>query len=171
MKSECQTFDTFNISNLVDGGIKLYERSELPMIEFKKGGKKYKVTNLRYLNEFAVSTFIDILKTVCNVPDVDSASYNVTELQDDQISLLFEIVSGISCGRKVRGHDSWIRFLVSGTRTKYTEDKKKILTFELIKDNAEIIYNYAQKQNGVVDFYDLVVELIEENEKRMFESL
>lgn len=145
----------------------LWIRPSLPKIEFKKGRTKYQVTDLRCLNESAVDTFMEILRQACNTPDLESVTFKSTDVERNRIDLIADIVSSIECKRKNGNGDSLFTFLVYGTDIKETENGGTLITFNLAKEHAKIVYEYAQKQNGTVDYYDLIVAFIEENTKRL----
>lgn len=149
-------------------GMELYMKPELPKIKFKKGRTTYEFTDLRCLNEAAVSLFFDIVGTVCNTENCKEVSYDVTELKEDRRHLYADILAGIEYRCKSRKHDTQGSFLCIGTRVHTDENGVIVQTFELIEENAKAIYDYAQshKNEGVIEFHDLVFAVIEERIKR-----
>ena len=152
-------------------GVTFWKRPELPKIELKKGRTTYKITDLRCLNELAVDTLMDVLRVVCGTPNCEEVSYDVTNVEEDKVNLIADILSSVEWQYKKRGLNAMGLFLVTGSKGTTTKDGKKIITFLLEKENAEAIYNYAQahkeQKNGVFNFVDLVFAVIDESEKRM----
>ena len=151
-------------------GVKLWRKPELPKIEFKNGKKKYKVTDIRYLNESAVDTFLEILRKACVVPKLKHITFTATGIDENKLNLIIDIVSSIDCEGKSRGYWFKTAFLVTGSKVTTKENGEKFVTFNLEEEDAEIIYNYAQKHGSPVNYLDLVIALIDESEKRLRNS-
>jgi hypothetical protein len=153
-------------------GVTLWKRPELPKIEFKKGRNTYKVTDVRCLNQVAVDIFVNILSIVC-ANQVEEVGYDVTQLKENEINLISDILSGIECECKYRGGRIQTVFLVSGCRIKETKKGKKEIVFELVKENANAIYEYAQthkEKNNVFGYLELALVVVDESKKRMQEA-
>ena len=163
------------IENHFFEGMELYQKPDLPKFEFKKGKTTYTVTDLRCLNTLAVDVLMDILQTIISTPNCTEVSYDVSQLEEDERNLVSDIVTAVDCSYKKRGYSGQLCFLSNGVKIKETQDGKVILTFELIEENAETIYNYAQanmdKKGGKFNYLDLAVAVIDESEKRMREAL
>jgi hypothetical protein len=62
---------------------------------------------------------------------------------------------------------------VSGCRIKETKKGKKEIIFELVKENANAIYEYAQthkEKNNVFGYLELALVVVDESKKRMQEA-
>ena len=172
MKYERQKIDS---SVFFGDEIQLHLAPSLPRIEFKKGRTTYSVTDLRCLNEAAVNIFMDILKQVCETPNLESVSYKSNGTDKDKVDLISDVLMGISCGRKSRAFDSELRFLVSGVQYITKQDGEEYITYELIKDNTKVIYEFAASEkelgHNVINYYDLAYVIIENTEKRMKKAI
>ena len=165
-------YERQKIVNCFWEGITLWKRPELPKIEFKKGRNTYKVTDVRCLNQVAVDIFVNILSIVC-ANQVEEVGYDVTQLKESEINLISDILSGIECECKYRGCRIQTVFLVSGCRIKETKKGKKEIIFELVKENANAIYEYAQahkEKNNVFGYLELALVVVDESKKRMQEA-
>ncbi len=163
-------YERQKIANCFWEGATVWKRPELPKIEFKKGRTTYKITDLRCLNESAINTFMDVLRVVCGTPNCKEVSYDVTNLEEDKVNLIDDILSSVEWEYKKRGCIAMGAFLVTGSKRETTEDGKRIITFLLAEENAEAIYNYSQthkdEKNGVINILDLVFAVIYETEKK-----
>jgi len=138
-----------------NSGVKFFRRPDLPKVKFKKGRRVYTVTDLRCLNEQAVNVLIDILVHCANTQGCESVSYHVEDIEKYELDLISDIVTAVEF--EYRDKDRWSQsvFLASGTRKTEKANGEVILTFELIKEHADIIYNYALK-HGSVNYFDLI---------------
>ena len=68
-----------------------------------------------------------------------------------------------------------MRFLVSGVQYITKQDGEEYITYELIKDNAKVIYEFAASEkelgHNVINYYDLAYVIIENTEKRMKKAI
>lgn len=151
MKYTRTKVDSSVFSDIMPSGSMIYMRPELPKFGFKHDGVFYKVTDLRCLNEQAVSVFKQILSEVCNRPNAEEISFDITGIDEDQVDRITDIVSSIDYEAKKSGRNG---YTVSGSllvmsSTTCIEDDEAILTFELIKDHASAIYQYCRDKDHV----------------------
>lgn len=136
----------------------MYMRPELPKIKFKADKVTYKVTDLRCLNETAVNCFIQILTDVCNTPDCESVSFDVSGIEQDKIDLISDIVTGIDFSYHKGGKNGYSGssvFLTSGSE--YFETGNNVtLTFTVIRDHARAIYEYA-KGKDKINYFEAII--------------
>ena len=137
---------------------------QLPDYESNKA--KYKVTDLRCLNETAVNCFMQILKKVCNTPDCTEVSFS-TDIDENELNLIADIITSIDYEYRKDGKKSYSEksvLLVTSYMYKAIEDKK-ICTFGLVKDHAKAMYDYAQGKKQI-GYYDLVVAVAEHSYRK-----
>ena len=146
-------------SEMLPDGCKLYQRPEPPMIEMKVNKVKYKITDLRCLNEKAVDCFMKVLEKVCSVPDCEEASFDVTGIEYDKIRLIADIVNSVSVDFKKGGRKGFsgcsASLITSDVQYSQTEDRA-ICTFGIIKEHAKVIYEYAQGKDKI-NYYELAI--------------
>lgn len=167
MEYERQEIYSSACTDIFGEGVKLWRKPELPKIEFKNGKKKYKVTDIRYLNEAAVNVFLEILRAACNTPKLKHITFAAKGIDENQLDLITDIVSSVDCECKSGGCWFETAFLVTGSKVTTKENGEKFVTFNLEEEYAEIIYNYAQKHGSPVNYIDLVIALVDESEKRL----
>lgn len=151
MKYTRTKVDARVMSDILPAGSMLYMRPELPKIGFKHDGVLYKVTDMRCLNEQAVSVFKQILSEVCNRPGVEEVSFDITGIDEDQVDRITDIVSAVDYEAKKPGRNGYSisgALLVTSSTT-CIEDDEATLTFDLIKDHAEAIYQYCRDKDHV----------------------
>lgn len=151
MKYTRTKIDASVMNDILPPGSIVYMRPKLPKIEFKHRGILYKVTDMRFLNEQAVSVFEQILSEVCNRPNVDEISFDITGIDGDQADRIADIVSSVDYEAKKTGRNGYSlggALLVTGSTTCIADDEAT-LTFQLIKDHAEAIYQYCRDKDYV----------------------
>ena len=163
MKYEREIVDSSVFNDILPDGVEMYMSPQLPKIEFEINNSKYKVTDLRCLNETAVNCFMQILSIVCNTPDCNEVSFK-TNIDEDKLNLIADIITSIDyefCiyngGKKSYSGSSAL--LVTSYMYKKTQDAT-VCTFSLIKDHAKAMYDYAQikKKTG---YYELAIAVAE----------
>lgn len=162
--------DTFLMFDLPEG-VKIYKRPKLPLYEFKANKVKYKIPDLRLLDKIAVNYLFNVINTAAQYQGSDSASFDVSELSEDEIRIIIDIVDGfdveaIKGGRNGYSYNS--SFITCGARIE-TVGKKKTLTFNLVKDHAKAIYEFAQ-ENRNINLCELIVFVVEKCEKEFMEA-
>lgn len=146
-------------------GAQLYKLPELPMVEFKKDGTKYKVTDTRLLNETGVEAIKRcILHMLNGGADVCAVELGKT-IDDEYLNMIIDIVMGFRWESSKGGKN---RFYTSGLLCLHTEnlekDGKRYIEFHLDPDFVEVCHEY--KGNEEISLFDLIVAV----EKRKRES-
>lgn len=139
----------------------IYMSPNLPKIEFKKGKMKYKITDIRFLNELAVDTFLQIMQTAMTTPDCEEVSFIVTGTEESRLRLISDIVCAIDYEIKKCGRNGFVArgcFLATTTKHITQKDGTEILTFGLRKDNAKYLYEYGNDKEEV-NFFDAVMHV------------
>jgi hypothetical protein len=158
MKYDRIQIDPVAFAGILPDGCSMYMKPELPKIEFKANKVTYKATDLRCLNETAVDCFIRILTEVCNNPDCEGVSFDVSGIEQDKIDLISDIVTGIDFSYHKGGKNGYSGssvFLTSGTE--YLESEEgATLTFTLIRDHARAIYEYA-KGKSEIKYFEAII--------------
>jgi hypothetical protein len=151
MKYTRTKVDSSVFSDIMPPGGMMYMRPELPKFGFKHDGVFYKVTDMRCLNEQAINVFEQILSYVCNRPNAEEISFNITGIDEDQVNRVTDIVSSIEYEAKKSGRNGYTisgQLLVTSSTT-CIEDDEVILTFKLFKDHADAIYQYCRDKDHV----------------------
>lgn len=161
--------DARHFMGIFPEGSKFYRIPELPKIKFKANKVQYSITDVRLLNENAVYTFLNILNTVANEPDTEEVTFKIEDdTNEDTVEIITDILMGISYTAKKggkHGFESSSRFLVTGVERHEAEDYKTI-TFKLIKDHAQAIYEYAQEHEQP-NLYELVIAIEEKSREQI----
>ena len=154
---------------LPDGG-KIYMRPDLPKIEVKRGKTKYTITDLRLLHPIGVETLKQIVTIVANEP-TDEVRFLIPIEQDDEtIDIVADIVTGFSVDAKRRGGKYSGGRIVSGTTVEHCENGGRTITFHVVKEFAEDVYEAAQNNNSKsLDFYGLVMDYTDKQFDEMME--
>lgn len=142
---------------------------DLPMYQFKVKGIKYSATNLKYLNEVAVNTFLMIVKAVAAEPREEITFQLQEGVADDLLDVVNEILMSIRYSAKKGGKNGFSSdstFLVHGCEYNESGDKRT-MTYKLIKDHAKIIHDYAEKNGDPLHFYSLVVAVEQKSREEM----
>lgn len=135
---------------------------ELPMIEYKVGKWKVKITDLRCLNEQAVSVFEQCVLLAANEEDATEAEFLIGDVSEDKIQLITDICMAVRFEAKKRGGDySEGSLLITGA-----ERRDNVIAFRFIQSMARAIYDYAQeklKKTGEIQISlpELVAQIIE----------
>lgn len=172
MKYERVEINAGTLTDILPDGLKVYKRPELPKIEFKANKVTYKATDLRCLNETAVNCFIQILTEVCNNPDCRSVGFDVSEVEQDKIDLIGDIVTGIDYSYHKGGRNGYSGsscFLTSGTEYHET-DEGATLTFTIIQDHARAIYEYA-KGKSQINYFEAIIAVHEATFQDLLEAI
>ena len=144
-------------SDLLPEGTKFYMTPKLPVVNFKKDKVKYKVTDLRLLNEQGVHVVMTILDTLCDYK-TNEVRFDIAEgTSEETIDLCSDIAFGFEWEAYKPGRNGYIISgkLVYGVRREGNE-----LVFECPKENAETIYEYAHGKK-TVSIYELVIAMAE----------
>ena len=161
--------DARHFMDIFPEGSKFYRIPELPKIKFKANKVQYSITDVRLLNENAVCTFLNILNTVANEPDTEEVTFKIEDdTNEDTVEIITDILMGISYTAKKggkHGFESSSSFLVTGVDRHEAEDYKTI-TFKLIKDHAQAIYEYAQEHEQL-NLYELVIAIEEKSREQI----
>ena len=145
---------------------------ELPMIEYKVGKWKIKITDLRCLNEQAVSTFEQCIMTAAKEKGATEAAFLIGDVSEDKIQLISDICMAIKYEARKRGGDySGGSLLIVGV-----ERRDDVIAFQFIKDRARAIYDYAQAQiketgQAQISLPELVARIIEKEHEEIREKL
>lgn len=161
--------DARHFMDIFPEGSKFYRIPELPKIKFKANKVQYSITDVRLLNENAVYTFLNIINTVANEPDTEEVTFKIEDdTNEDTVEIITDILMGISYTAKKggkHGFESSSSFLVTGVERHEAEDYKTI-TFKLIKDHAQAIYEYAQEHEQP-NLYELVIAIEEKSREQI----
>ena len=139
--------------------VEFYMSPKLPKIEFKKGKIKYKITDIRFLNEVAIDTFFQIMQEAMTTPDCEEVSFIVTGIEESRLHLISDIVCAIEYEVKKSGRNGYGTsgyFLAMSSRYTKQKDGTEILTFGLLKDNAKYLYEYGNGKEEL-NFFDAVM--------------
>ena len=153
MKLNKVILDVFDIVNI-------RMSPELPKLEVKKDKIKYKITDVRYLNETAVEVFSMIMEIAMNTKDCEEVSFDITNINEDNWHLITDILSGIEyeCSKGGKnGFSSSGRIFIAGSS--YTKkDNIAIGTFYLFENDAKYLYEYA-KDRETVNYIDAIINI------------
>lgn len=145
---------------------------ELPMIEYKVGKWKIKITDLRCLNELAVSMFERCVIEAAYNEGATEAAFFIGDTSEDKLQLITDICMAIKFEAKKRGGDySGGSLFIIGV-----ERRDDVIAFQFIKDRARSIYEYAQeqlKETGQVQISlpELVSRIVEKEHTEIREML
>ena len=149
-------------SDILPEGAMMYRRPELPKYEFKANKVKYTVSDLRLLHPKGVEAFESILKIVANTPDCKEVSFDVSDLDEDTINIVTDILMGITYAAAKGGKNGFEingTFLITGVAR-----EGNIMTCQLVKEHAWAIFKYAHEKvrnNEPINFLDLVCAVSE----------
>lgn len=135
---------------------------ELPMLEYKAGKWKIKVTDMRCLNETAVDTFEKCLTTAATENGATEAVFDIGDIDENTLNLVADICMAAKYEARKRGYYVGGCFIIGCERP----DGK--IAFQLNPKMAKAAYNYVQQKGcGLVTISlpDLVLEMIEMEEK------
>lgn len=166
MKYEREIVDSSVFKDILPDGAEMYMRPQLPTIEFEINNTKYKVTDLRCLNETAVNCFVQILNTVCNTPDCKEVSF-ITNIDKNELDLIADILTSIDYEFRKGGKNGYSQksvLLVTSYMYEETKDGT-VCVFNLIKDHAKVMYDYAQSKKKI-GYYELVMAVAEYSYKQ-----
>ena len=149
-------------SDILPEGAMMYRRPELPKYEFKANKVKYTVSDLRLLHPQGIEAFESILRIVANTPDCKEVSFDVSDLSEDTIEIVTDILLGITYHAVKSGKNGFEmggNFLIIGVSR-----KENIMTCQLAKPHAWAIFKYAHEKarnNEPIKFLDLVCAVAE----------
>lgn len=156
----------FDTSPLFPG--KGFIRPPLPEIEFEESnhpGVAYKITDLRLLNENAVSVFLGLINYISEHPDAQGITIQFDERVDKcTLYAIADIVTGVNIEARKRGRSGWLwggLFLVEGTKA---EEKKKQIHFYFCKDRVKLIHDFITDHGGIKSdwsIYEMAVYIID----------
>ena len=149
MKYERLYIDPGPMSAWLPDSARLIQTPDLPVLKFEANKVKYEVTDLRLLHPTAVNAFERILDEVVSTPDCESVTFDASGVSDDVLNIVDDILIGMSFKAEKRGRNGFIhsgRFLVESMhRVRSTATDAVITrTYDLIKENANIIHEYAK---------------------------
>lgn len=124
-------------------GATFYQRPKLPKFEFRANKVDYTISDIRLLHPLGVQAVEKVLETVMKTHDCEKVSICVEELDEDEISIVTDILMGMEYSAMKRGKNGFEMggiFLITGV-----SKKGDILTCYLAKPHAKAIYEYAQK--------------------------
>jgi len=139
--------------------VEFYMSPKLPKIEFKKDKVKYKITDIRFLNEDAIATLFQIMQEAMTTTDCEEVSFIVTGIEESRRHLISDIVCAIEYEVKKCGRNEFRTFgCFLADTIKYIKqgDGTEILTFGLRKDNAKYLYEYGNDKKEL-NFFDAVM--------------
>lgn len=168
------------INNIFEGIIpnsKAYMMPDLPKIEFKRDKIKYKITDIRFLNETAVNVFFTIMETAMNTEDCEEVSIDITDVEEDNWDLISDIVENIRYEMSKGGKNGFRHagYFLTGLGSTYTKkDNTEIVTIRLRKDHAKYLYEFARDKE-TVDYIDAIIYVLnrdhEDTYKQILESM
>ena len=149
-------------------GAEVYIRPRLPMITIKKDKATYKITDVRLLNEKAVSVLKAIIDQAIKDPEIDEVCFKEDGITIEELQMLGDIVMGVEYEVKERGGEFHGVLICDGIDLKGI-DKTETVAFHVIKENARRIHEYARGKENV-NFFDMCIEVakrkVEEYENR-----
>ena len=128
-------------------GVEMRIRPELPKLKFEKDRTEYSVTDIRYLNESAISAFFAILDEVANNRGIANVTFDISDIGECDIRIISDILMGIEYEARKKGRNGfWVKgsFLVIGYHKTTEEDGRELITYDLSRCTTKIIYDYAQ---------------------------
>lgn len=156
--------NVFDMDALFKEG-KLRRLPELPKLEFKANKVKYSVTDLRYLNENAIDVFQNILTGVISERGIKEITFNIQKgTSENTLRVISDILMAMSYSAEKKGKNGYTlggALLVTGCHR--NDDS---ITFHLVKENAEIIFDYAMenfKYDKKINIYELVIEIADKS--------
>lgn len=165
--SDCILSDIFPDSEF-------YMTPSLPKLEVKRNKVKYKITDLRFLNERAVNTFVQIMLEAMNTLDIEEVSFDVTGIEESDLNLISDIVSSIQVESSKGGKNGFrhydTHFLINGGTYRKLKDNTEIYTFGLIKDHAKYLYEYA-KGKEAVNYFDAIIYVADRSHEEMMKQI
>ena len=102
---------------------------ELPTIELKKDKVKYKITDLRYLNEQAVECVQTLINIIINSDDWGEVGFVATDMEKDRIHLIADIMQSIRYEYEKGGKNGYsgsAGFLVMGEKIEGNGKETKV---------------------------------------------
>lgn len=158
---------------------KLHLKPELPKIKFKDGGITYSVTDIRYLNESAISVFQNCVITAATVPNAKGYKFRVPkdfDNSDNKLDLIVDIVTAIGYEAEKSGKNGFKSdgcLLCVGCSCTTEKNGDKVYEIEFAREHAKTIYEYAQTLNGSkneLSILDIVIA-IETASREQMETL
>lgn len=149
-------------SDILPEGAMMYRGPELPKYEFKANKVNYTVSDLRLLHPSGIKAFESILKVVANTPDCKEVSFDVSDMDEDTINIVTDILLGITYHAAKGGKNGFEmggNFLIIGARR-----EENIMTYQLAKSHAWAIFKYAHEKarnDEPINFLDLVCAVSE----------
>lgn len=138
-------------------GAEAYIRPELPTITIKKERATYTITDIRRLNEKAVSILREIINQIVKDPEIDEVCFKGDGITIEELQMLVDIVIGVEYGVKERGGEFHGTLICDGADIKGI-DKAETVAFHVIKENARHIHEYARGKENV-NFFDMCIEV------------
>ena len=137
---------TIDFINEWPEGYELRIGPTLPTVTIKRDKIEYKITDMRYLNSVAAKLLGDIIIKAAEHGKMETITYELPEgCDENEIRVIIDIVMGASVTAVRKGKNGWkisTRLIVTGAKR-----LDNALTFDIIKDHARYIYEYAQENN------------------------
>lgn len=157
-----QKIDPGPFEDLLPDGAEMYQRPELPTLEFELDGVIYTLPDLRLLHPVGIIAFNACLNEMINDPDARECRARVAADTDDDTLLIAEdIVLGFRYGAKKKGKNGWEvnSGIILRVNVEHLSNGDRILTFEFERGFAQYAYEYAQINNigGVINLPDLIM--------------
>lgn len=148
-------------------GAKMHAKLNLPVLKFKRNKVEYTVTDLRPLNEKAISVFEMMLEAIAEDPEIREITFDATGVEENTIDLIEDIITAMEVTARKKGKNGYEisgYLIASGTRGEEQQGKRTV-TYELIADNVKPIYEIV-KEKGHVSMPEIAVAVAD----RMIES-
>lgn len=147
--------------DLLPDGAKFYVRPEMPKIEFKRDGIKYKMSDFRLLHPLGVDAFKICLGAMLNNPDASGCRIECAEALDEEtMDVIKDIVMGFSFEAEKGGKHGFMvgSCVVGGVHEEETENGNQVLVFHFSDNFGKYAYEYNQAHKGeTIRLEDLVV--------------
>lgn len=129
--------------------VKFGEIPKFPMTTAKQDGFTCSVTDLRYLNEAAVSVFLVLVEEAMRNPDAESVTFDIPEeVTEAALRVYSDILMGIRYEVKKR---NWGKVdgcvLVSGVTT-----RNDTMTVHLLKEHVKAIREFMRGEEDIETF-------------------
>lgn len=151
----------------------IYIGPELPKIKWRKDGWIYQATDLRYLKDFPVLIFSQILGEAIKNRALKEVEYAVPdETTTDEFRAVVDIVSGIgySAKKSRKGSVDGTLICTGAEMITHREGYTKTVKFHLIPDGVKAVHDFAEERGcpgGKIDY----LRLIEHVAQRVFKEI
>ena len=140
-------------------GVKFGQLLDLPEFEFKIGKVKYKATDLRLLNNYAINAFKIILNFIKENPDAEDVTLDVTDLEKSDILAVKEIIRGLNFTATKNGKNGFeidSSCFLASSAWQHETNEYKLLTFRLCIDSVKAIHDYLNSITTPAKYTEII---------------